>query len=73
LCTACGVNPRCAQTGIPHSLSRGDLDTVAAQLAELDARDPSAAAVYRALSLRLLTLLDGSDADRREAFETLLR
>lgn len=67
------VTTRGTAASLSGPLSRGDLDTVAAQLAELDARDPSAAAVYRALSLRLLTLLDGSDADRREAFETLLR
>lgn len=72
-----GVVQNVAKHGAPQALSgplsRGDLETVSTQLAELDARDPGAAAVYRSLSRRVLTLVDNLDAETRKSLENLLR
>ncbi|MEM9601792.1 MAG: Rossmann-like and DUF2520 domain-containing protein [Pseudomonadota bacterium] len=62
--------PRAALSG---PLVRGDTGVVSRHCEELDARDPLAAEIYRALSRRLLQLAsDRLDADTRDALKRVL-
>lgn len=67
------VNRMGVRGAITGPLARGDVEVVKAQLAELDARDPEGAAIYRALSRRLLSLVsDRLDAvDARDIAQAL--